>query len=156
MECFLPKCLSCPCLPYLLALRSLHPLAKKECYACLYFPRNPSLIVLCVALLPLVFIVAINADWLTSPVLDSQYASYLRYENFSAMCPPVHEKSLQNVWSPSLPAFRTCDCTTLSTGPDHWPGHWWQTWRTRYRSHGYPDEQVHHSPTYHGTAYRAS
>jgi hypothetical protein len=27
----------------------------------------------------------------------------LRYENFSAMCPAVHEKSLQNVWSPSLP-----------------------------------------------------
>jgi len=76
MEFFLPKCHSCPCLPYLLALRSLHTLAKKECYACLYFPRNLSLIVLCVALLPRVFIVALNADWLTSPVLDSQYASY--------------------------------------------------------------------------------
>src|SRR6266702_134652 len=99
----LPKCLSCLCLPYLLALRSLHTLAKKECYACLYFPRNPSLIVLGVALPQLVFIVAINADWLTSLVLDSQYASYLRCENFSAMCPPVHAKSLQNVWSPSLP-----------------------------------------------------
>ena len=102
MEFSLPNYLSCLCSPSLLALRSLHALTKKECSACLCFPRNPSLIVLCGALLLHVFLVVINADWLISPALDSQDASCLRCEHFSAMSPPAHETSLQSGWLPLL------------------------------------------------------
>ena len=54
------------------------------------------------------------------------------------------------------PLFARVTARLFQLDETHWPGHWWQTWRTRDRSHGYPDEQVQHSPTYHGTAYRAS
>ena len=113
---FLPRCPSIPCSHYLLALRLLRSLARKEHCACPYFPRSPPLLVLCVAPLLLAFIVAINADWLICPVPDNRCVSCSQCGNFSAMSPLVHEKSLRSVY-PFCGPLGACDGTTLPDGP---------------------------------------
>ena len=83
-----------PCLPYLLVLRLRRSLPRREHCACLYYPHSPSLTAHCVALLPPVFIVAISAGRPIFPVRANRCASYSQCGIFSAISPPVHEKSL--------------------------------------------------------------
>jgi len=70
----LPRCPSFPCLPYLLVLKWPHAQSSKKCCACLCFLHSLVLLVRCVAPLPRVFIVTINADWPICPALDNPCA----------------------------------------------------------------------------------
>ena len=121
MEFFLSTCLSIPFWPFLLALRSLPAQSSKEGCACLCFPPSRALLVPSVVLLPLVFIVAINAGWLIFPVLGNQSISCWRCEHFSVTNPPVHEKSSPSV-DPLCGPLGPCDCTAFPDRAGHWPG----------------------------------
>ena len=94
------KCLSFPCLPYLLAWKLRHAQRVKEGSPSLCFRHSRVQLVPCVARLRHVSIVAINADWLICPAPDNQSAFSSRCGNFSAMSLPARAKSLPNDWPP--------------------------------------------------------